>query len=248
MEVTLISSPRFHANGLHEEWTTDAMSDAEALVEFAGRACYQSWDKPNPATASNYDYIKHIIEVGHESVLEHANLTLYLTGVSRALTHELVRHRHFSYSQLSQRFVPKGKKTGDDVMPEIISADEESAQLFEDAMTHASSVYKRLVKRLTEIVGDGTTYERKRVRQAARSVLPNAAETKIVVTGNFRSWRHFFATRGSIHADEEIRALAVRIFEVLVQHFTAAFQDFFILPVAESDVPTLMKYDVKDLP
>ena len=78
-------------------WATDA-DGGQALAEFAGRACYQSWNKPNPATATNAGYLRHILEVGHLSVLEHGTATFYLTGVSRSLTHELIRHRHFSYS------------------------------------------------------------------------------------------------------------------------------------------------------
>ncbi|ESV60919.1 thymidylate synthase, flavin-dependent [Mycobacteroides abscessus MAB_091912_2446] len=90
------------------DWSTDA-DGGPALVEFAGRACYQSWSKPNPRTATNESYLRHVIEVGHLSVLEHASATFYITGISRSCTHELIRHRHFSYSQLSQRFVPEGR-------------------------------------------------------------------------------------------------------------------------------------------
>src|SRR5690242_2070720 len=86
------------------DWSTDA-DGGQALVEFAGRACYQSWSKPNPKTATNAAYLQHIIDVGHFSVLEHASVSFYITGISRSCTHELIRHRHFSYSQLSQRFV-----------------------------------------------------------------------------------------------------------------------------------------------
>src|SRR5438067_11433027 len=82
-------------------WETDA-EGGQALAEFAGRACYQSWDKPNPATATNEGFLRHILEVGHLSVLEPATVTLYVTGISRPVTHELIRHRHFSYSQISQ--------------------------------------------------------------------------------------------------------------------------------------------------
>src|SRR2546430_9136565 len=99
-------------------WTTDA-DGGEALAEFAGRACYQSWKKPNPATATNAGYLKHILEVGHLSVLEHGTVSFYLTGISRSLTHELIRHRHFSYSQLSQRYVPE--KNAAMVEPEAIA-------------------------------------------------------------------------------------------------------------------------------
>src|SRR3954454_13546884 len=77
-------------------WDTDA-EGGEALAEFAGRACYQSWSKPNPSTSTNAGYLRHILEVGHLSVLEHGSVTFYLTGISRSLTHELIRHRHFSY-------------------------------------------------------------------------------------------------------------------------------------------------------
>ncbi|MCW2777278.1 MAG: thyX, partial [Frankiales bacterium] len=87
-------------------WETDA-EGGQALAEFAGRACYQSWSKPNPSTATNAGYLRHILEVGHLSVLEHGSVTFYLSGISRSLTHELIRHRHFSYSQLSQRYVPE---------------------------------------------------------------------------------------------------------------------------------------------
>ncbi|MER7167245.1 FAD-dependent thymidylate synthase, partial [Micromonospora sp. NPDC000207] len=87
-------------------WSTDA-DGGQALAEAAGRACYQSWKKPNPATATNAGYLAHILEIGHLSVLEHGSVTFYFTGVSRSFTHELIRHRHFSYSQLSQRYVPE---------------------------------------------------------------------------------------------------------------------------------------------
>src|ERR671912_208701 len=103
-------------------WSTDA-SGGEALAEFAGRACYQSWSKPNPRTATNAGYLRHILEVGHLSVLEHGTVTFYLTGVSRSLTHELIRHRHFSYSQLSQRYVPE--RDAGMVEPGVIAADPE---------------------------------------------------------------------------------------------------------------------------
>src|SRR5690606_12172995 len=82
-------------------------TDAEALIEFAGRGCYQSWG--NPSGKTNREYVQHLCRQGHFSVLEHANITVAIRGVSRAFTHELVRHRHFSYSQLSQRFVDESE-------------------------------------------------------------------------------------------------------------------------------------------
>ena len=111
-------------------WETD-VDGGQALAEFAGRACYQSWSKPNPATATNEGYLRHILEVGHLSVLEHGSVTFYLTGISRSLTHELIRHRHFSYSQLSQRYVPE--RDAAMVEPAVIAEDPELHAMFLEA-------------------------------------------------------------------------------------------------------------------
>ena len=211
-------------------WSTDA-GGGQALAEFAGRACYQSWDKPNPRTATNAGYIRHILEVGHLSVLEHGSATFYLTGLSRSLTHELIRHRHFSYSQLSQRYVPEDDAAM--VEPDVIAADPELHALFEQATADAVSAYQRLLAGLEErFAGDGAggggsaTLRRKQARQAARSVLPNATETRIVVTGNYRAWRHFIAMRASEHADVEIRGLAVACLRRLQDEVPNVFADF----------------------
>src|SRR4051812_8668765 len=124
-------------------WETDA-DGGEALAEFAGRACYESWSKPNPATATNAGYLRHILEVGHLSVLEHGTVTFYLTGVSRAMTHELVRHRHFSYSQLSQRYVPEHDAAM--VVPDVIAGDPDLAALYDEATASASAAYTKLLE------------------------------------------------------------------------------------------------------
>jgi thymidylate synthase (FAD) len=181
-------------------WTTDA-EGGQALAEFAGRACYQSWDKPNPATATNATYLRHIIEVGHLSVLEHGVVTFYLTGVSRSFTHELIRHRHLSYSQLSQRYVPEHDAAV--VEPDVIAEDPELHKKFMAAAEAGVRAYNELLEGLERKLGDveNATLRRKQARQAARSVLPNATETRIVVTGNYRAWRHFVAARASEHAD-----------------------------------------------
>src|SRR3954451_6101808 len=170
-------------------WETDA-DGGQALAEFAGRACYQSCSKPNPATASNAGYLRHILEVGHLSVLEHGTVTFYVTGVSRAMTHELVRHRHFSYSQLSQRYVPEHDAAM--VVPDVIAGDPDLAALYDEATASASAAYTKLLEGLEKAFADGdnSSLRRKQARQAARMVLPNATETRIVVTGNYRAWRH----------------------------------------------------------
>src|SRR3954462_6780526 len=134
-------------------WETDA-DGGEALAEFAGRACYQSWSKPNPATATNAGYLRHILEVGHLSVLEHGTVTMYLTGVSRSLTHELVRHRHFSYSQLSQRYVPE--HVAEMVEPAVIAEDPELHALFLASTEAALAAYEQLLAGLERRFADAT--------------------------------------------------------------------------------------------
>ena len=106
MKVHMIATTAFFTATAYNltGWETDDCGGS-ALAEFAGRACYSSWDKPNPATATNAGYLGHILEVGHESVLEHGSATFFIEGVSRSFSHEFIRHRHLSPSQLSQRFV-----------------------------------------------------------------------------------------------------------------------------------------------
>jgi thymidylate synthase (FAD) len=208
-------------------WETDT-DGGQALAEFAGRACYQSWSKPNPATATNAGYLRHILDVGHLSVLEHGTVTFYFTGISRSLTHELIRHRHFSYSQLSQRYVPE--RDAAMVEPEVIAADPELHAQFLEAADQALAAYNTLLegleKRFADV--DNATLRRKQARQAARAILPNATETRIVVTGNYRAWRHFIAMRASEHADVEIRELAVACLRELNRVAPNVFADFTI--------------------
>jgi thymidylate synthase (FAD) len=206
-------------------WSTDA-EGGQALAEFAGRACYQSWDKPNPATATNAGYLAHILEVGHLSVIEHGVATFYLTGVSRSFTHELVRHRHLSYSQLSQRYVPE--HDAGMVEPDVIARDPELHRRFVEATEASRRAYADLLAGLEKSLTGAGVLVRKQARQAARAVLPNATETRIVVTGNFRAWRHFVAARASEHADVEIRQVAVAVLRALVGLAPHVFADFTI--------------------
>ncbi len=213
-------------------WSTDA-DGGEALVEFAGRACYQSWDKPNPRTATNAGYLRHILEVGHLSLLEHANVTFYITGISRSCTHELIRHRHFSYSQLSQRFVPEHDSNV--VAPPAIEGDAHLEALFTEATDASRKAYGELLDALEAKFADvpNAILRRKQARQAARSVLPNATETKIVVTGNYRAWRHFVGMSATEHADVEIRQLAVECLRQLMDVAPTVFGDFEIGTLAD---------------
>jgi thymidylate synthase (FAD) len=159
-------------------------------------------------------------------VLEHGTVTFYLTGVSRSLTHELIRHRHFSYSQLSQRYVPGPGAAL--VEPAVIAAEPELHAVFVEATEAAGKAYDTLLAGLERRFADApnATLRRKQARQAARSVLPNATETRIVVTGNYRAWRRFVAMRATEHADVEIRALAVECLRRLMAEVPNVFSDF----------------------
>ncbi|HEY0498838.1 MAG TPA: FAD-dependent thymidylate synthase [Kutzneria sp.] len=226
LKVQLIAKTEFFPPA-DVPWTTDE-DGGQALAEFAGRACYQSWSKPNPATATNAGYIRHIIEIGHLSVLEHGSVSFYLSGLSRSLTHELIRHRHFSYSQLSQRYVPE--RDAAMVEPEVIAGDPDLHAKFVAAAEASVKAYTELLEGLEKKFADvpSGTLRRKQARQAARAVLPNATETRIVVTGNYRAWRHFIAMRASEAADVEIRALAVECLRELKKAAGNIFEDFTI--------------------
>ena len=213
-------------------WRTDA-DGGEALVEFAGRACYQSWSKPNPRTATNGSYIKHIIDFGHFAVLEHASATFYITGISRSCSHELVRHRHLSYSQLSQRYVPDDDARV--VLPSGLRDDPELRDIVLAAADASRAAYLQVLAKLEAKLEDqpNAVLRRKQARQAARAVLPNDTETRIVVSGNYRAWRHFIAVRASEHADTEIRGLAVACLRELAAVAPAVFADFEITVLAD---------------
>lgn len=208
-----------------DHWTTDSDVGAEKLVEVAGRVCYMSFAKPRPG--GNHAYIEHILEVGHGSVLEHSVFSLLITGVSRALTHELVRHRAgFGYSQLSQRFVDESDCAF--VLPPTIGNDPELKAIWLEAVQSAQESYQKLSDGLAAKMAniEDKTLRRKRAREAARSVLPNATETKIFVTGNGRALRHFVEMRGDVAADMEIRRLAIAVLTVLQQAAPNLFGDY----------------------
>lgn len=181
----------------------------DGLAECAGRACYWSYGK---GRKTNAEYISHIIESGHGSVLEHPTWTFGIKGVSRSLSHELVRHRHLSFSQLSQRY---NTDEPEFVVPPGLP--EEAQVQFESACSFAKTVYSDLLSRLPDT---------KRGKEAARAVLPNACATRVVVTGNARSLRQMLALRGSLQADAEFRRLAVNWVALMKQLGPNLFADF----------------------
>ncbi|NLX13549.1 MAG: FAD-dependent thymidylate synthase [Phycisphaerales bacterium] len=206
-------------------WTTDTDVAGQKLCEIAGRVCYMSFARPRPG--GNQAYLGHILEVGHGSVLEHAVFNLLITGVSRSFTHELVRHRAgFGYSQLSQRYVDES--VADFVEPECIATDPCLDAIWREAVQNCHQAYGLLVDRLMEKYADlpDKTQRRKLARQAARSVLPNAIETKIFVTANARALRHFIELRCSEHAEVEIRNVAAAMLDILQKEAPGLFGDY----------------------
>jgi thymidylate synthase (FAD) len=209
-------------------WRRDgSATEAECLVEFAGRVCYMSFgEKQSPKT--NAEYVRNLIESGHESVLEHVSWTFALCGISRAFTHQLVRHRvGFGFSQLSQQYFDESDATF--VPPFGIENIPSAKAVWEATVLQSSLAYKTLVKEISPTVADSpeSIAERKRlVRNAARSVLPNSTETAIVMTANARALRHFFEVRGSIVGDIEMRCVAAKLLEAVQPEGPALFYGY----------------------
>ena len=184
-------------------------TDAECLVEEAGRGCYESWDKKNPKTARNADYIRRTaFDMRHGSILEHASATFRFSGVSRAWLVEMSRHRHLSWSVVSQRYVDAN--TFGMVVPPAIR-DYKNGESYDIEINEAMTAYNEWVDELTNHCG----LPRKQAREAARSVLPNATEVRGVVTGNLRAWSTILPLRAHPSADAEMQEVARLIADAL---------------------------------
>ena len=228
-QLSVLARPAFaEPSHLPVHWLGES-TDGERLAEFAGRLCYMS--QKNPANRATRDYLENIKRQGHGSVLEHATYSLLIEGVSRSLTHELVRHRAgFAYSQLSQRYVDESHAAF--VVPPAILGDDALLAQWQAQMETAQATYVALVEKLMERyawVAD-KVHRRKMAREAARGVLPNSTETKIVVTGNARAWRTMLELRSSEGAEMEIRRMAVGVLRVLQHEAPGLFSDFEIYP------------------
>lgn len=230
--ISVLARPAFsEPSHLAVAWKGES-SDGERLAEFAGRLCYMS--QRNPAQRTTAEYLENIKKQAHGSVLEHANYSLLLEGVSRSLTHELVRHRAgFAYSQLSQRYVDES--VADFVVPPAIIGDEVLESSWRTQMEDAQKTYVALVEQLMQRYAwvDDKIHRRKMAREAARGVLPNSTETKIVVTANVRAWRTMLELRSGEGAELEIRRLAVAVIRVMQGEAPAFFSDFEVYEAAD---------------
>ena len=230
--ITLIARPQFlEPAHLPVQWKGEA-SDGERIAEFAGRLCYMS--QHNPAGRTTAEYLTNILKQGHGSVFEHSTYVVLIEGISRSCSHELVRHRAgWGYSQLSQRYVDETHAAF--VMPPAIQGDalleaEWTAQVVAAQAAYVSAV-EHLMTRYAWV--DDKIHRRKLAREAARSVLPNATEVKIVASANVRAWRTMLELRLGEGAELEIRRMAVACLRLLQREAAALFGDFEIYPAAD---------------
>ena len=230
MKVALVAFTQLaDASALSSEWASTrdlANTDPDVLAEGAGRQCYKSWSRPNEKTRSNADYLKHILEIDHTSIMEHSTATFRLTGVSRNLLVELTRHRHLSPSVVSQRYVDES--FGEFIVPPEIEADD-SLKHVAEAMRKLHAEARQLYSATVDVMMD-RGYARKNARQAARAILPGGHETEIIVTGNIRAWRHVIKMRYSLQADVEIREMARQMLMHLRQVAPNQVQDIPLEP------------------
>lgn len=219
--------------------------ESAAIAEAAARICYMSYGRGRRDIS---DFIENLLRSKDGSVFEHINYGFAFTGVSRSLTHELVRHRAgFAFSQRSQRYVDE--TGGSFVAPPALddaAADDEANAILQEALANAALSYDALVDALAAAIPRerfaSATDHRKAIRQAARAVLPNAAETKIFVTANVRAWRHFIEMRASKYADEEIRRLALLVLNILKDEAPLLFGDFTIAELPDGAKIATPKY------
>jgi thymidylate synthase (FAD) len=195
------------------------LPDSTQLCKTAGQVCYASFGPRRTTNENAAAYIERLTSAGHGSVLEHAGFSFLLYGISRSVTHELVRHRAgVGFSQISQRYV-SGTVLRFVERPEY-GEDEELHALFEERADRASAEYETMAERLlgrqeggaSMLTADYKTDARKKVQQTARSLLPNETEAPMVFTGNVRALRHIIEMRADAHAESEIRNLALRLF------------------------------------
>lgn len=252
--VVLISKPAVDLSGLAEFFAgfdeelqfSDYLNDptgltsAEELCKFAGQLCYLSFGPKRSTNAKAEAYFNNIKSSGHGSVLEHANFTFLFYGISRSVTHELVRHRAgFGFSQVSQRYV-SGEKLRFVLKPEYQQT-QELIDIGELRLERSAQEYEEDVQRFLALQGedaelmhgDMRTDRRKKVQQAAREFLPNAAEAPTVVTANVRGWRHFTEMRASEHSDVSIRGAAFKSYLILKQVAPLLFKDYDIVDVSD---------------
>ena len=217
-----------------EDWETDANSEAELLIELAGRRCYKAFGtelNPNISKVrkGNMGYIDNILKSRHGSVLEHAHVTFAIENVSRVFTHEIVRHRLCNFSQESLRFVRPTSLDAyfPDVYTEHLNESDATKvkAAFVDAFEKLED-FQRVLIRICGMDEEGLPFGVKKLLQSAnRRLMPIGMSTAIIVTSNHRNWRHMIEMRTANFAEEEIRVVFSEIAGSLRASFPAIYQD-----------------------
>lgn len=240
--VTVVAATKFFGHPEYE--IPQDGSGAERLGAFAAKGCYDSF---SPTGRANTENQRQVIAQSHGSVLEHATVSLFIEGITRGLSLELNRHRHFSISQRSTRYV--AEEEGGIVLdpyfaelwerwshaPSNSFSDAEHKVLGDHvrAQEAALEAYPKQVEQLMELNPMQLTgFDlRKWARGKARNVLPHGLETRGTWTGNYRAWRHFITLRSDVAAEEEIRRLAGAIYDAIQPYAPVYFEDFTIATV-----------------
>lgn len=230
--VHLLSEPVFHPHPLYQLPVHDIA--AENIIATAGKICYDSF---GPDGRNVPEHIESLVDSGHESVVEHAHFGVFIAGISRGCSHEIVRHRMFNYSQRSTRYTAEGDAAIvlDPFYASIYhagaGASDSARSLLASFINNCDAAFTgyehqlELLERHTP-PGMGKRDARKWKRGKARQLLPHALETRMVMTGNLRAWRHFLLMRSSRHAEAEIRRLARTIGELIIPRAPWVFSDF----------------------
>lgn len=182
--------------------------NAEKIIEEAARTSYLSFNRANDDVTPSF--IKMLIKNGHHSVLEHASATFRIKGISRATTHQLVRHRLASFTQQSQRYVDETNFNY--IIPQSVEKDEAAKKMFLETMERIKDVYIKL-------------RSMKIRKEDARYILPNAIESEIVISANLREYRRIFELRCEKKAQWEIRGMAIQMLEILKKECPNVFYD-----------------------
>jgi thymidylate synthase (FAD) len=219
-EVVRLAATKLDTDGLYRflecvgapDWTTDAPSDGEELIEIAGRTCYLSFDPElnrnlTEVRKGNQAYLANLIKQQHLSVLEHTTSTYALLGVTRVLADELKRHRHLSWSETSLRFVRLTELGA--YLPKPFTENERAREV----MVRVFETCEQAQRELAELFDlDNQDFTRKKeITSAMRRAAPSGLVTSLIVTGNLRTWREIIMKRATPHAEEEIRGVVAAI-------------------------------------
>ena len=245
--------PLFPDNDYFDDLPLD---DGAKLIKFAGQLCYLSFGQQRSRNAQAAEYLRHVKDQAHGSLFQHVSYSLLFWGVSRAFTHELVRHgTGTGFSQVSQRYVAgkhlrfvESLATQFDAIPDENWTNKEFGKQrlhksFECWIDASKEEYERRESLLLEIAGidykTATTDQRKAVRQEARRGLPNETEAPILVTGNLRAWRHIVEQRDSVPADSEICRAIGAAFRALSEHEPLLWEDYTTEQKRADGLPTV---------